>query len=178
MSELLTHREDDDLVAIARIARPRGIRGEVIADLLTDFPERFDGLDAVWIFDSKTGRHELPIENAWLQNGRIVLKFSGIDTVEQAETLRNCDVCVIEGDAVELEDDEFYEWQLFGCEVVLADGTVIGIVRDLLRTGGTDVLVIDAGREILIPFAAAICVEIDIDAKRIVIDPPDGLLDI
>lgn len=178
MSEISDTKNAGEMIAIARIARPRGIRGEVIADLLTDFPERFDGLGSVSIFENDNARGEFQIEKAWLQNGRVVLKFGGIDSIEAAEPLRNCDVCVAETDVVELDDDEYYEWQLFGCEVVLVDGTSIGTVRELLRTGGTDVLVIDGEREIMIPFAETICVEVNVAEQRIVVDPPEGLLDI
>ena len=167
-----------DLVAIARIAKPRGLKGEVVADLLTDFPERFEGLEIVVGVLANGGRRDLKIENSWFQNERIVLKFEGIDSLEAAEEIRNAEICVAEEDAVELKPDEFYDWQLAGCEVVTTDGDTIGIVRELMRTGGTENLVVDSvERELLIPFAETICVEVDIENKRIVVDPPEGLLE-
>ena len=167
-----------ELVAIARIAKPRGLKGEVVADLLTDFPERFEGLEIVVGVLANGGRRDLKIENSWFQNERIVLKFEGVDSVEAAEELRNAEICVSEADAVELEPDEFYDWQLAGCEVVTTDGDTIGIVRELMRTGGTENLVVDSvERELLIPFAETICIEVDIENKRIVVDPPEGLLE-
>ena len=167
-----------ELVAIARIAKPRGLKGEVVADLLTDFPERFEGLEIVVGVLANGGRRDLKIENSWFQNERIVLKFEGIDSVEAAEELRNAEICVSEDDAVEHEPDEFYDWQLAGCEVVTTDGDTIGIVRELMRTGGTENLVVDSvERELLIPFAETICIEVDIENKRIVVDPPEGLLE-
>ena len=167
-----------DLVAIAKIARPRGIKGEVIADLSTDFPERFDGLSSVTAV-LRDGQHrELRIDVWRFQNDRILLKFAGIDSVESAETLRDAEVCIPESDAVELEEDEFYDWQLEGCVVETAEGESLGKVREVMRTGGTENLVIQGqGREYLIPFAEAICVTVDIDNKLIVVDPPEGLLE-
>lgn len=166
-----------DLVAVARVAKPRGIKGEVVADLLTDFPERFAALEIVTAVMPNAQRRELTIEKHWLQSRRIVLKFAGIDSIDAAETLRNAEICVSEDDAVELEEGEFYDWELAGCSVETVDGEQLGTVRELMRTGGTELLVVDGAKEFLIPFAEAICVEVDIDNKVIRIDPPDGLLD-
>ena len=167
-----------ELVAIAKIAKPRGLKGEVVADLLTDFPERFEGLEEVTAVGADGGLSELKIENAWFQNGRVVLKFEGVDSIDAAEEWRNAEICVAESEAVELESDQFYDWQLAGCEVKTVTGEAIGNVREVMRTGGTENLVV-AGetRDFLIPFAETICVEVDIAGKRIVVDPPEGLLE-
>jgi len=168
----------EELVAIAKILRPRGLRGEMVAEVLTDFPERFHGLQEVTAVLPDGELRELSLENAWFQKERIVLKFAGVDSIEDAERLRNSEICVDEVDAVELEEGEFFDWQLEGCEVVTVDGERTGSVRELLRTGGTEVLIIEGdGKEVLVPFAESICLEIDIEKKRIVIDPPEGLLD-
>jgi 16S rRNA processing protein RimM len=167
----------DELVAIARIARPRGVRGELVAEMLTDFPERFDGLKDVTAVLSNGGRRELKIENAWFQNDRIVMKFEGVDSIEAGDELRDADICVPESDAVALAEGEFFDWQLEGCTAVTVHGETLGTVKELLRTGGTEVLVIEGEKEYLVPFAESICTEVDIENKRIVIDPPEGLLD-
>jgi 16S rRNA processing protein RimM len=168
----------DELVAIARIARPHGLRGEVSADVLTDFPERFDGLENVIAVLPGGERRELRIERFRFQNERVLLKFSGIDRIEDAEVLRNAEICVTENEAVELEDGEFFDWELSGCTVETVTGETVGTVKELLRTGGTEVLVIDgADKEYLIPFAESICTEVDVEKKKIVIDPPEGLLE-
>ncbi|MEP7213432.1 MAG: ribosome maturation factor RimM [Acidobacteriota bacterium] len=169
----------DELVVIARIVKTRGLRGEVVADMLTDFPERFEGLDDVIVRSVASGdQRELKIEKFWFQKGRVILKFAGLDTIEAAETLRDTDVCVPEADAVELEDDEFFDWQLAGCKVESIDGTPIGEVAEVMRTGGTEILVVKGDeKEYLIPFAESICTEVDIENKLIRIDPPEGLLE-
>lgn len=168
----------DDLVAIARIARPRGIKGEVIADLLTDFPERFNGLSDVIAVLQGGSRRELKIENFWFQDDRIVLKFAEIESIEAAETFRDSEICVPEHDAVRLEEDEYFDWQLEGCEVRTVSDEIIGNVSGLMRTGGTDLLVVRGGdKDYLIPFAETICTEVDIEKKLILIDPPEGLLE-
>ena len=168
----------DELVAIARIVRPRGLRGEVVADVLTDFASRFENVEDVVGLAREERRLDLKIENFWFQKDRIILKFAGFDSAEAAEDLRGIEVCVPESEAVELAEDEFFDWQLVGCEVETLAGEKLGNVRELMRTGGTELLVVDNGdREVLIPFAQAICPEVDIEQKLIRVDPPEGLLE-
>jgi 16S rRNA processing protein RimM len=166
-----------DLIAIARVAKPRGIKGEVVAEILTDFPERFEGLEDVTAVLASGEQRELKIEDHWFQNERIVLKFAEIDSIEDAEAIRSGEICIAESDAVELSNDEFYDWQLEGCDVVTVGGETVGKVRGLMRTGGTENLIVYHDREYLIPFAESICIEVDIEKKRIVVDPPEGLLE-
>lgn len=169
---------NSELIAIAKIVKTRGLRGEVVADLLTDFPERFEGLENVTAVFENGGRQKLIIENFWFQKDRIVLKFIEYGSVEAAERLRNAEICVDESEAVELEEGEFFDWELEGCEVETVEGQKLGIVREVMRTGGTELLVIDGvEKELMIPFAKLICVEVDVESKRIVVDPPEGLLE-
>ena len=168
----------EELVAIANIVRTRGLKGEVVADILTDFPERFELLENVIAVRQSGERLELKIEKIWFQNGRVIFKFAGYDTVEGGETLRNIEICVPEDEAVELDEGEYFDWELEGCKVKTISGAAIGEVRELMRTGGTELLVV-AGetKEYLIPFAETICIEVDVENKLIKIDPPEGLLD-
>jgi 16S rRNA processing protein RimM len=167
----------DDLVAIARIAKPRGLQGEVVAEILTDFPVRFANTEDVTALMPDGTRRELKIEDHWFQQDRVVLKFADYNSVDEAETLRNAEVCVDAAAVVELEEGEYFDWQLAGCKVETVDGVMIGTVRELMRTGGNEILVVDGDKEYLIPFAMAICVDVDIENKLIRIDPPDGLLE-
>lgn len=168
---------NSELVAIAKVVRTRGLRGEVVAELLTDFPERFEGLEGVTAVLADS-RRELKIEKFFFQKDRIVLKFVGIDSIESGETLRGAEICINEADAVELEEDEYFDWELEGCEVETVEGERLGPVREVMRTGGTEVLIIDGGeKELMVPFAEAICIEVDVEGKRIVVDPPEGLLE-
>ena len=170
----------DDLVVVARVARTRGLRGEVIADLLTDFPERFDDLETLIAVAPDGGQRSLQIEEHWFQGRRIVFKFAGYDSIESAKEFAGLELAIPVSERVELAADRFYEWELKGCRVESIDGEVIGSVSEVMRTGGVEVLVVenDSGRELLVPMAQEICVEIDLNKRLIRIDPPPGLLEL
>lgn len=167
-----------DLVAIAKIAKPRGLRGELVADILTDFPERFDDLEKVLAVNETGERAEIKLEKFWFQNGRIILKFADFDTIEAAETLRGREICIPESEAVALDEGEFFDWELIDCMVETVEGEKIGRVTEVMRTGGTEILVVKNGeKEYLIPFAETICPEVDVENKLIRVDAPEGLLE-
>lgn len=168
----------EDLIAVARIVKPRGLKGELVAEILTDFPERFEKLTKVTAVRPDGSRLDLELEDHWYQGGRVVLRFANYGSIEMAEELRGCEVCVPESETVELEDGEFFDWELEGCSVETLEGGRIGTVKELMRTGGTEILVV-AGetKEFLIPFAESICVEVDVETRLIRVDPPDGLLE-
>lgn len=170
----------DDLVVVARVARTRGLRGEVVADLYTDFPERFDGLEQIIAIAPDSSSRSLQIEEHWFHGNRIVFKFAGYDSIDAAKDLAGSQLAVPASERIELPEDHFYEWELAGCRVEALDGKVIGQVREVMHTGGVEILVVagNEGREFLIPMAHDICVEIDIEAKLIRVDPPEGLLDL
>jgi len=179
-------READDdlnsveLISVARVAKPRGLKGEVACDLLTDSPERFEWVDELIAVFPGGRRKRLALEGHWLHGGRVILKLEGFDTPEAAAALAGCELAVPESEAVELEEGEFYDWQLEGCRVETVEGGEVGTVREVLHTGGeAPVLVIrdEGGRENLVPLAESICVGIDVEAKLIRVDAPEGLLE-
>ncbi len=172
--------ETEELVAVAQIVKVRGLRGEVVADLLTDFPERFEGLRRLIAVAPDGQRKSLALEEHWLQGGRIILKFEGFDSIEDATALVGYELTVPERERVRLPEDEFYDWELTGCRVETIAGEHIGQVREVLHTGANDVLVVEGantGREHLLPLAEEICTLIDIKGKLIRIDAPEGLLE-
>jgi len=169
----------DDLVVIARALRTHGLKGEIVAELLTDFPERFEDLDEL-ILVSPAGERTLgQLEDYWFQKDRVVLKLAGYDDVDRAKELVGYDFAVPEAERMPLDEDEFYDWELEGCAVHVGDKN-IGKVRSVMRTGGAAILVLvdERGAEQLVPLAAEIVVKIDRPAKLILIDPPEGLLDL
>jgi 16S rRNA processing protein RimM len=122
----------------------------------------------------------LRVENHWFHNQRVILKFEGYDTMTAAQGLVGGRLVIAEADAESLAEGQFLERQIIGSEVLTFEGESLGLVSRVMRTGGTDLLVLQGvdGRERLIPFADEICTEVDLVAKRITIDPPEGLLDL
>ena len=168
----------EELVAIAKVAKSRGLRGEIIADVLTDFPERFAETEDVIALLPNGEQFELKIEAFRFQKDRILLKFAGHDSIEQAEALRGAEICIPESEAVALDADEFFDWQLENCEVETIEGEKIGRVKEIMRTGGTEILVVEGEtKDYLIPFAEAICPHVDTENKLIRVDLPEGLLE-
>jgi 16S rRNA processing protein RimM len=170
-----------NLVVIARAVRTRGLKGEVVADLLTDFPNRFEALENLTAVSSKGELKILELENFWFQKNRVILKFKDHDDVDKANAeLVGWSFAVAEEDRVPLEEGEYYDWELEGCVVQVVDNGIIGQVRSILKTGGTEILsIIDSdGNERFVPLAAEMIVEIDVVEKKIIIDPPEGLLDL
>jgi 16S rRNA processing protein RimM len=179
---------DASYIAIARIARTRGNRGEVLADLYTDNPERLDDLDEVWLeFDgggqqkaAGSARKKLKkLEDVWDHKGRKVLKFEGVDTISDAEEWVGCWVMIPADKAMELPEGTYFNHDLIGCAVSGLDGTLVGTVSEVLNIAdNTQLVVRGGGREYLIPAVKSICVEVSIPDKRIIIDPPEGLMDL
>jgi 16S rRNA processing protein RimM len=173
-------REDADFIVVARITKTQGRIGEVAAEIMTDFPERFAELDEVIVRLPDGKQQSFTLSDSWLHKDRVILKFDGIDSITAAEGLIGGTVLISSDELIELPEDSFFDFELEGCEVVDRSNRRIGVVREVVRTGGTELLSVidDAGSEKLIPFAESICVEVDADAKRIVIEPPEGLLEL
>jgi 16S rRNA processing protein RimM len=168
-----------ELVVIARAVKARGLRGEIVAELLTDFPERFEVVEELILVSPRGERTTKQLEEYWFQNDRVVLKLAGYDDVEAAKQLVGFEFAVPESERVPLPADHYYDWELEGCTVKVGAET-IGAVKSVLRTGGTEILVVagESGKERLIPFADSIVVGVDPKEKTILVDPPEGLLDL
>lgn len=170
----------EDWITLARVVRPRGNRGEVLADSLSGRPELLSGPRQVTLFaggqPQGEGRPVLLESVRWRQD-RLVLKFAGIESISDAEAVRGTAVCVPLAERGELPPGEYYLDDLVGCEVVeRTTGQSLGRVSRWTECGGPPLLVVEGPEaELLIPFAASICVAIEPDRGRIVVDPPEGL---
>jgi 16S rRNA processing protein RimM len=171
---------DESLVVIAHATRTRGLKGEVVADLLTDFPDRFQGLARLFAVAPGGEPWPIQLENHWFQKDRVVLKFVGYETVEAASALVGHDFAVPESESVRLAEDEYYDWQLEGCKVETVAGRQVGIVKGVMRTGGVHLLVVvdEQQKDSLIPMVNSIVIKLDTKNELIVIDPPEGLLEL
>ncbi|MFF3456611.1 ribosome maturation factor RimM [Streptomyces sp. NPDC002730] len=166
-------------LVVARIGRAHGIKGEVTVEVRTDEPELRLGPGAVLATDPASAG-PLTIETGRVHSGRLLLRFEGVRDRNAAEALRNI-LLIAEVDPEELPEDpeEFYDHQLMDLDVVLADGTEIGRITEIIHMPSQDLFIVERsdGSELMIPFVEAIVTEIDLEKQRAVISPPPGLID-
>jgi len=167
-----------NFVSVAKITRTRGIRGEVVAEILTDFPERFSKIKKVRLAsESREFREEL--ERFWFQKTRVVLKFKDRDRPHEVEELVGMEVQIPEAERVELPQDTYFDSDLVGCNVYeknLRLGRIVGIFKG---SGDNPNLVVctDSRDEFMIPAVKQFVKEVDIDARLIRVELPPGLIE-
>jgi 16S rRNA processing protein RimM len=185
-------------IVLAHLLRPQGRKGELLAELFTDFPERFEDRRRVFLAPTGFDGDEVEARAAevvgfWLpvgkNEGRVVLQFAGIDTISDAETIAGLDVIVPREERLSLEDESVYISELIGC-TVYDRARRVGVVEDvqfaMTADGGrrlddaAPLLAVASGDgdEILIPFAKAFLVRVDTEAKRIEMTLPEGLIEV
>jgi 16S rRNA processing protein RimM len=170
-------------LTLARVLRPWGRRGEVAAEVLTDFPKRLTALKAAWLCDGRNPPRPVSIRSCRMHIGQAVIHFAGIESINDAERLRGLELQIPFSERAEVSPGRHYISELLGCEIWEhgADAP-LGSVREVLNNGGRAeswVLAVETPRgELLIPLAAEICTRIDTEAKRIEVRLPEGLRDL
>jgi 16S rRNA processing protein RimM len=171
---------EQGLVAVGRIGKAHGIRGDVFVEPWTDSPEdRF--FDGAVLATDPTDRGPLTVENSRLHSGKLVVHFEGFDTRNSVEAIRGTMLVMSAQDRPPIEDpDEFYDTDLIGLQTRLVSGEPIGPVVDVLHSAADSLLVITAqdGREVLVPFRREFVPVVDLTARIVELDPPDGLFDL
>jgi 16S rRNA processing protein RimM len=169
-----------DLVVIGEIVRPHGLRGDLKVMLKTDRPERFEGLAECVLWEPSRDRRETRrITHTRGHGGSVLVSLEGVDSVEAAKGLVGLLVAVPVSEALPLPPGQFYPWQLEGARVTTEDGREVGRVAAIEPAPGHDLWVVrDGQREHLIPAVPEIVLEVDLAAGRVVIRPPEGLLDL
>jgi 16S rRNA processing protein RimM len=176
-------------VLVARLIRPHGRRGELVAEVLTDFPEKFhERPKLVLIPPERIGSRprEVLLENFWFLRSRMVMKFQGIDSINEAEGLRGFEVAIRPEERAALEEGSVYVSDLIGCRVVDLNGNsaAVGEIIDVDRgSSSTELLVVrrrDGQRmeEVLIPFVREFLVRLDVEHGVVEMRLPEGLLEI
>ena len=171
-------------VVVGRVGRAQGIRGEVNIDVRTDEPQERFAVGAT-VLRQDPGANEpqgtLTVAAARWQGNRLIVLFSGVSDRNAAEALRGVLLLVNRDEGADPTDpDSYYDTALIGCRVETAAAERVGTVHDVLHLPGQDVLVVGRGdgREVLVPFVSAIVPTVDLVNRTIVINPPDGLLDV
>jgi 16S rRNA processing protein RimM len=177
-----------DRVTVARVLRPHGRRGEVAAEILTDFPERLTRLKSVELWNETTAAAKrVAIRKCWLSHsrgGQAIFHFDNSDSISDAEKLVGLEVQIPLADRLTLPNATFYVTDLIGCEVCEKNGVTVGPVRDVQFTGQAaaarnPILVVDTPQgELMIPLAQEICESVDLKARRIEVILPEGLRDL
>jgi 16S rRNA processing protein RimM len=180
-------------VWLARIRRPQGRKGEVFAEVLTDFPEKFAERRQLWLLPegaaasrSSAGSpspRQIQLTNHWLHKGGVVLHFAGVESISEAETLTGMIVVIPREERAVLAEDEVYIADLIGCvlvDVANPEATNIGEIENVERgLGPVPMLIVrGASGEVLVPFAKSYLRRIDLVAKRVEMALPDGLVDL
>ncbi len=194
----------DPWVWLARIRRPQGRKGEVFAEILTDFPERFRERQRLWLLGDSSGAgaqsshpsvtvrpnesalsspREYQLKHHWLHKGGVVLHFAGVDSISDAEALAGQIVAIPREERAPLAEDEIYIGDLIGCvlvdvaqERVVEIGAIENVARDV---GPVPLLMVRGGAgEVLVPFAKSYLRRIDLEARRVEMALPEGLVDL
>jgi 16S rRNA processing protein RimM len=169
----------DAMAVVGRIARAHGIRGQVVVNPETDFPEQRFAPGSTVFAKRGPAVDAMIVTTVRLHNGRPVIGLEGVETMNDAEALAGLELRVPVDALAPLPHGTFYHHDLVGCHVVTEGGEAVGTVEAVEGAAGGHRLVVAGARgEILIPLATAICRTIDVAGKRIVIVPPEGLLDL
>lgn len=169
-------RDAPQYIAVGRIVRAHGVQGEVSMTVLTEFPERFEETEQVYLgneFEATPYR----LEGFRWHKKNLLLKLSGITDRTQAEQLRQQFVQVPVDEVVPLPDGEYYLFEIIGFQVITTDGEHLGVMTEVIETGANDVYVVqDNQRQILLPAIADVVKSVDVVKKQMVVELIDGLI--
>jgi 16S rRNA processing protein RimM len=169
------------------------VRGEIAATILTDFPERLTKLSRVTLWNGTGAGRSVEVRRCWLSHshgGQAIFHFATSNSVDDAKKLVGCEVRIPLAERAKLPESSYYISDLVGCEVVETNGTKVGVVADVEVNGeavqGTPVLTVKVdparaatiGAELMVPLAQDICLNVDLIARRIEVNLPEGLLDL
>lgn len=168
-------------LTVARLAKTQGRRGELAAQVLTDFPDRLLERHEVWLWDGRSEPRWAGVERIWPHKNYLVFQFTSVETIEAARELIGLEVQIPRAEAAPLAPGEVFLDDLCGCRVVEQQtGKKLGRVRQVVSTGGGHLLEVEVtgGKELLIPFAEEICRRVAPEEGIIEVMLPEGLLDL
>lgn len=167
----------EDLLKVGVITTTHGVRGEVKVYPTTDEPERFLELDYV-LLDTGRELRKLEIKNVKFFKNLVILKFKGVDNINDIEKYKGRDLWIPREEGQELEEDEYYIADLLGMSVVLEDGQEFGTLKDVMETGANDVYIIDSAEhgEVLLPAIKECILDVDLEKNVITIHLMKGLI--
>jgi len=168
----------EEFLEVGKIINTHGVAGEVKVMPLTDDPKRF--LELEWVYIEKNGvQKRYNISRVKFFKEIVIVKFEEINSMDEAESLKECFMKVDREHAVKLPEDTFFICDLIDCEVFSEDGTKLGKLCDVLQTGSNDVYVVkdEKGRELLLPALKSVVKAVDVVGRKISVSIPEGLCD-
>jgi len=177
----MSSAKSGDRIAVGIIRKAHGVRGEASIEPWTDSADRFEELEAVTLVSPDDAlTRELRVESVRAHGERALMKFAGIDSPEEVQTLHNWTVEIPADQARALDEDEYFLHDLVGLTLIDAEGRQRGVVTDTYEGGGGILLHVKRadGKEFDVPFAADLCTEIDVAGRRMVVALPEGLDDL
>ncbi|GAA0461091.1 ribosome maturation factor RimM [Alkalibacillus silvisoli] len=169
-----------DYLKVGKIVNTHGVRGEVRVMAVTDFEERFDAGSRLFIENNNSEHIEVEVSSNRKHKQFDLLTLKGYESLEEVEGFKDCLLKVAFEDLYELDEGEFYYFEIIGCEVYLTTGEYLGKVKEILAPGANDVWVVKrtepGDKDVLIPYIDDVVKEIDIEEQRIVIEEMEGLL--
>lgn len=167
---------EPEYLVVGSLRRPHGVRGEMVMEIVTDFPERLKANTKVFLGDSY---QPMILDGARFHNEGLLIKFRGVDSPEDAGRYRNQLVYIAAVDRPKLPKGQYYHHELIGFTVIDEDDESIGTLSDIMQTGANDVYVVRRpdGREILLPVISSVVLEIETDRRQIRVRLIPGLLD-
>jgi 16S rRNA processing protein RimM len=171
--------DDSEAIAVGRVLRAHGLRGEVRVEVLSDVEGRFDRDRELWLRPGRGPRFRSRIVGQRRDRGTLLIRFEGVDDRDRAEALRGAVIEVDPADVPPAPDDLYYHFELVGCECHDQRSGFLGEVSEVIEDGGGDMLVVRRdGRALLVPFVEAFVLEVDVHEKRrIDLRLPDGLVE-
>lgn len=165
-----------DYLEVGKIINTHGLKGEVKVMSWTDFPEDFEKLEYV-IAKKRSGEEQLNIKSIKYQKNNLIIKFDGIDSIEQAELYKNTVLTVPKDALGELPEGVYYIADLIGCTVYETSGNEIGILNDVFSTGSNDVYDIKRNgmKNLYVPIIDGVIEDVDTENKKIIINIPEGM---
>lgn len=165
----------EDLVTIGKCVKPHGLGGEIGVKAITDFPERFEQTEIVFAHQQKDPVRRLEIDTVRNHSGGFLIKFLGVDSKDQADALRGFFLSVPQDELVELEEDEYWHWELEGLRAFDTSGQELGTLKEVIESPAHDLYLIETleGRTHLVPAVREYVPEISIEENRVVVILPD-----
>ncbi|MEN2464596.1 ribosome maturation factor RimM [Ornithinibacillus sp. FSL M8-0202] len=170
---------EEKMFTVGKIINTHGIRGDLKVLRVSDFDDRFKVGNLLYLVTNEKVVRELEIDGHRIHKGFDLIHFKGLNNINDVEHYKGSTLKIKESQLTELDENEYYYHEIIGCEVFTTDEESIGKVKEILAPGANDVWVVKQpkGKDILIPYIEEVVKEIDVDHKRIVIEPMEGLLD-